>query len=439
MLYTTLAAVRSQSVGPVALGLALGVLQWVLVVGVAAGLAAWRPAWRLHQLGMALCTASGALLLFQWMAAPWLARVPGTVFLAFPAGWVTLAFRDGVLGSAPAALAWAAPALAGALVWAVARRRLRSGYVVTEIRTYRPAAELLLEVRARQEVARERVGSPTQQAAAREDYLRSVPDANEDRVRNGAFLPVYDWSREGFLERVYMRLLTRRERIVAELMMGPRLRLTRKWINAAGLALLGVALSLGVPGVPQGVLLVLAGLFGMTAFHGGWPGFQLVASAGKFMPVYAVQPVEYREISRLFFKMTLLRILTWAPLAAAIGAALGHRAPLLGATAGLAIGLKTAWILLSIQPVAMVARFSSGSTDTERISFRGCFGLILPFLLLGIPGLGGVICTFALPQTWWLLGAGAVPLSAWALWAFYGMLYNRGRIDLIRSTAGAAG
>jgi hypothetical protein len=29
-------------------------------------------------------------------------------------------------------------------------------------------------------------------------------------------------------------------------------------------------------------------------------------------------------------------------------------------------------------------------------------------------------------------------MSAWALWAFYGMLYNRGRIDLIRSTAAEA-
>lgn len=436
-LYSTIALIRFDSPGPAAIGFGLGVLQWLVLVGTAAGLAAWRPRWNLQGLGMAFCAGGIAVVFFRSFTMPWLTEASSKIFLALPAGWVTLAFHDGVLGKAPAALLWAAPAAAAIVVMLFARRRLADSYLVVELLTERPAAEMLLEVQAREEAQRE-PPAPGQAAVARADYLRSIPADNEDRIRNGAFLPVYDWSREGPLERIYMKMLSRRERIVAELMLGPRLKLSRKWKISAGLALFGILVALAVPGLPQGLLVVLAGMFGLSFFQGNWPGFQVVPSAGKFMPVYAVQPVEYREISRLFFKMTLVRVAAWLPVAVAVGAALGFRSPMVGVAAGVGISLKAAWILLSFQPVAVLGRFSSGSNDTERLTLRGCFGLILPFLILGVPGLAGTVCTFALPNYWWGIGAAAVPLSAWALWAFYGFLYNRGRIDLIRSTAAEA-
>lgn len=443
LFYASMAVSKRESPVAIAAALVLGILQWVLLVGTATGLAAWRPQWPLHTIAMALFGGILALVLFNSVAEAWLARSSGLSFLIVLPGWLTLALRDGVLGHSTASLAWAAPAVAAGFIYFRARNRLRSSYTVWEIRTERPAAEMLLEYRARQRADRERSespspASPARAEIARQEYLRSIPAGNEDRVRDGTFLPLHDWSHEGFLERVFMKTLTRRERVVAELMAGPRLRMTRKLKIAAGLAILGITLATASPQLPPVVLAILAGMFGLTVFQGDWPGFRTTPCAGKFMPIYAVQPVEYGEISKLFFKMTLTRLLLWTPLAAALGAALGHRAPALGAEAGFLIGLKAAWIALSIQPIGMLARFSSGSNDTERLTFRGCFGLILPFALLGIPLIAAAAGTFAIPNSGWLLSAAAVPLLSWALWAYYGFLYNRCRIDLIRSTTDRA-
>lgn len=414
----------------------LGVLQWITLLGIASALAAWRPRWKLLGVGNAFCIAAVVLWIFRTTLAQ-VDVAPGSFFVALPAGWVSIAFREGILNGSARSLGWAGPSVLGLLLVAAARRRLRQTYGVREIVFARPAAEMLLEREVQSELRQRRLEdpgiarTPAEAQAVRADLLRSLPEVNEQKIRDGAFLAAPDVGRGGPLERLCARFLTPRERVVSELILGRPMAMSRRWRFALIVTAIG-ALMASAPSLPLWFLLVPPGIFLFTLFDGGWWGFRIIPCAGKFLPMHAAYPVEYREVSGVFFKLAAVRILAWLPLMLAMGTIGGWRFPHLTAVDGFVFALKAAWTVLALQPVIVAARFSSGTNDTERLTFRGCFGLVIPAMLLGIPGLVAAVCQFAVPGPYALFGAAGMILFSAAFWAFYGRVYRS--VDLVRST-----
>ena len=411
--------------------------QWAVLVGSAAALAAWFPRRKLSGIGLSFCIAAIALAFARTPAREILESTSGRILLALPAGWVGFAFLGGVLRGAPLALAWAAPAAAGLALLVLAKRRLAAGYRLREIHMPRPAAELLLEQEVRSALereSRETPADPAETAARRDDYYRAMPLANVDSIRDRAFLTPDIRPYAGPLERLFARWLTARERSLAEVMMGPKLGLRSKFKTGALVSGFGVAFALLDRGRTPVVHAVVAIVLGLLLLDAGWPGFRLYSCAGKFMPAHAVWPVGYREVSRLYFKLAAVRILAWLPLGLAYGAAAGSIAPMLGPWGGMEFALKVAWLAAAAQPLLMAGRYSSGTNDTSPLTARGCFGLLLPAAGVMVPLLGSLAGLFTLSLPFSILSGAGMALVSLGFWAYYGFLYERCRLDVLRST-----
>lgn len=434
-----LALHRELGVDRALLAAALGLAQWLMVAGLAATLAAWKPNGPWRAMGLALnagalgCWLSGKTLL------PFVKAVPGLYLLALPGGWVTFAFRYGILGSESLAFAALLPAAAAAALLAWAKGRMRRGYRLSEIAVRGPSAEMFveheldLEIVARSQDDPELVAAPWKAPEVREDLRRSIASYVDARVRERGFLGRREWRRAGCLDALFGRLLSERERAVAEFLIGGPSGLTRRWKFSAAVAALGIAALFVSPDVG----LVLGGVLALTLVGGRWPAFQDRPCAGKFMPLLAAYPVGYAEVSRVLIKFNAVRILGWAPLAVAFAAVAGH-ATGLGLAEGAWVGLKAAFLALAFAFFAAVGYHSSGTNDTEHLTFRGCFGLILPAALLTSIGLGSAVLLF-LPFPAGLAGGVGVAGAAVGFWGLYGLVYDRGRIDLVRSSASGTG
>lgn len=426
------------------LAVVLALAEWILLLGTASAVAAWGRRFKLLGVGQAFCGAAILLWFVGRLASPTLESSLGSALLSLPAGWICVTFEREVLGNAPGAWVWALPSLAGLVLFAAARRHLRRTYHLRELVFARPAAEMILEreIHAQMDL---RTGEeaqaplrPSEVAQAREEFLRSLPMANEERIRDRGFLQPKSWAGLGMLERVFDRWLSTRERGVAELMLGTALNLTRKWKITMVASMCGIGLALGAGPHALLPLLGIAALLGLLALDANWPGFRIYNCAGKFMPAHATYPASYAEVSRIYFKMAVIRILAWVPLAVAYGAAAGAASPLLGGARGMVLALKVGWLVTVAQPLVMGTRYSAGTSETNLVSFRGCFGLVLPLVVFLLPLIGAAIGVLALPPVYALAsGAGAFLLSL-AFWAFYGRMYERYKIDVIRSLPSGA-
>ncbi len=430
-----LALERRLGTGRIVVAAALGAAQWLVVAGTAAALAAWKPQgpWRamgfLFNAGALGCWIGGKLLL------PLVKAAPGAYLLAIPGGWAMFAFQQGILGPiTPAAFAAAVPAILGGILLTWAKDRLREGYRPSDIAVRPPSGEMILEhlidrdMARRQEYDPELVENPWKAPGVREDVRRSIPSWMEDRIRERGFADPAERSRAGFLDRIFGRLLSRREKAVADLLIGGPSGLTMRWKLSAALAALGM----GALFLHPLAGFALGGILALTLVGGGWPAFQPTACAGKFMPLLAAYPVGYFEVSRVFVKFNALRVLAWAPMGVAFAATAGHTTGF-GAAAGAWIGLRVVFLALMLPFVAALGHHSSGTNDTDPLTFRGCFGLLIPAAFFTSVGLLSAFALFIPLPSLWMAGAAGFAASAVGFWGFYGFIYNRGRIDLIRS------
>jgi hypothetical protein len=422
----------------VAAALALG--QGAAVLGVAAAVALWRPRWPSQIVGLFLNVAAVTVLWAHKFTAPLLENSPGHHLLVLPGGWSVYALQKGLLGGEPAGYVAAAAGAAGIVLLLIAYRRFLASYWIREIVfAAEPSAEQIVEHRIEQGVERiseEEPGlaaRPGRLEELREELRRSVPSEMELRIRDSGWQRAPSFGSGGALERAFERLLSPRERTVAEFLMGGaplsfgrRLKATIL-VAAAGSG----AIFLFDPVAPSIVLGLV--MLGMLLGGGLWPGFTLRPCAGKFMPVLAAYPVGFTEGSSLLMKVHAVRTLLWAPAAVAVAALVGHRSEA-GAAAGAIIGAKAAWAGLWLAPLFVVLRFSLGTNDTEVFSVRGCLGFLFPVLIAVAGAIGALVALLVPVPALQAAGAVALPGFLVGLWAFYGRVYTRGRIDLVRST-----
>jgi hypothetical protein len=158
--------------------------------------------------------------------------------------------------------------------------------------------------------------------------------------------------------------------------------------------------------------------------------FRLLFNSGVNIPLYAVYPVTFRELSRTLFKCSVIQLPLLIPFAMICSAfpiyLTGY--PL---SMSIIIGFKAAFLLQAGRFIALSLAFSAGTNDSSRFRLRT---VALAVILIGLVGL------FA------LLGAAGlfvpVPGIAWGLWflalvegyaiyRIYGWFYHANRFDLM--------
>jgi hypothetical protein len=246
------------------------------------------------------------------------------------------------------------------------------------------------------------------------------------------------WEGQGWIEATVARFFTQRDKLVCEFLLAGRTGTwSTRWRKAGWVTVAGVLITLFAP-LPLWayfVPAVIAGFLAAPILGGALPGFRGAAVYGLAMPVYALMPVSYGEISRVMFKANIVRLLTWAPLALIYAVALGMRLEE-NAWNGLLIGAEIVVLVLVLQPLIVAGHFSAGTNDTKQLNRHTlllCFaGLPLLILLL--------VATFGLfiPDSlvWRSLSMAGILGCSLSAWAGYKWFFNRGRIDLLAESSG---
>lgn len=426
--------------GAWAAGATLIVLQWLVAVAFTAALSHFCPRWPHRVIGATLEIAALVLFVFADSLGPALRSGVGWSLAVTPAGWIGYAFRDGVLGAQATALLAAAPALVAAALLPGVLTRLRRGYSVEELLfPEAPTAERILEAAVEREMVirseydPELVESPELKPVMREDLRQSIPLIMEARALGGDFLRALPWTAPGPIERLFARSLSEREKVVAEFMLGGGARWTRSWKIAAAITLAALAVGLFFPRVPGlvGLAWIIVALMAVSV---GAAGFRQVDSGGKSSPFHAPYPMGYAEISRVILKAKAVRLACALPLLVALALVAGWRMGI-GPGTGLVLALKATLLLALLQPATLVFSFSGGTNDSEHMTAGRFFFVLIPgglgALLLAAAGFAVFSSNLALAAPA-ALAFGSLSFGAWA---GYGALYNRRRIDLLRSSA----
>lgn len=292
-------------------------------------------------------------------------------------------------------------------------------------------------------------GQTTDKSSDLDQMFGPAEEANEvaaaEPIQSVAFVPAAavshvditqrpSWDLNGWVEKIVGFWLDREEKRVAEFMLAQHLgEWSKRWRAAAILTAIGIVISLFIVQFPPWVFflpIVAAGLWGAPLFGGTWPGFRGAPTFGGVIPAYAVFPIGYGEISRMMLKANTIRILLWGPLFLVYAIVLATR---LGESpqSGTEMGIEVIGLALFLQPVMVMAHFSSGSNDTKQtnrytaVFFGFCFILLVPLI-------AGTVGLFA-AESVLLKSVSAFGILACSslVWAVYLRLFNRGRIDLL--------
>lgn len=455
--YVIVAVLQHGSAATVGTATGLALLQWTVFLSLAALVATLGPLTH-GKRGRGAAWAAAALLamlvlgfaLFLTNRPPsYLVEGPARwALLAIPAGWPSAALQEGLLHGH--AWAWALllpPALLAALLPAT-HRRMRERFRIVEVGSSSgPGAEALaeklvddlckMEAKADPLIA----DFPERAAWEREGLARRIPGLLESHIRGRSFLDPIAWDGGGWLVRCVERWLTRRERDVADLLLGGRPFWTARWKASLELTTIGVASALALPRTLDAVpvaLLGLAVLLGAPILGGIWPGFANSNASGMGVPRYAAVPIGFGEIMRITLKANVVRIATWAPLALAGGVALGARfGP--GAWPGLTIAAKATFLLLAWQPLVVSLHLSweNGAGDKLGFNRRSLAPLLTVLLLLPAVGISAGLAFAVRGPTslaWLVVFACSTLLGTLA----YRRHYHRG-LDLVGPPTGPLG
>jgi len=407
--------------------LAAATLQWLVVVALCVALYMLPRRLIDMQIGIPLYVLTFASIFFP---AEWVDGLK-TILAPLPTAWVPRIFERGVLGHDASTLALVVAVLMLLALLPLGFERMRKQF---------PVVELLYPL----QVAR--LGAPEEQVAHSHRPAETPEQESYDVVETEKKwlspipLPSLAWESSGWIERIAGRWLNRREKQVAAFLCGGRLgRWSAEWRLGIKIASAGVV-TMFLPILPDWVCLAAAAVASLSAlpvFGGGWQGMQLTAVSGYVGPAYAGFPLSFSEITRTLLKVNLVRYLVWSPIVLIYSGGLALRVGV-PVWFGLSIGTEILIVMLSAQWIFIVGQHANGTNDTRRITLHS--GPALAAVLLIFITYVAAVISFFVTLSWTeqagkALGAAAAVAMfflSWLIWLVYKLLYNRGRIDLMR-------
>jgi hypothetical protein len=414
---------------------------WLAVVPLAAlcGAAVWSVSVWLALLPPQHALArSAGLLPFILLAALWvpgsrawlfdfLVRQAETLTLLSPGGWLAAALMAGTGALPPAWALGLAPAL---LLAATGARAVR--VLIARLAPER-ALLALLDVKSEREFEADDEGA---------DFVPTSgepPGLAADLADEWRRSPL-DRTADGWIERLFLRRLSGRERLVLDCVAARTPAWTRLMRSGTLFLAAGVALAWLRAWAPLFLASGLAWAEGIALGVGlllGLPlasGFDQLAGGARVFGVQlarvALYPLRLRELARLTFKAALLRGAVLAPVLVAVGAALSGPwgFPVASLAAG---GAKLVFLSVAFSPCLCVFALSGVSNDTRTRPGRG--GCLVILLLVG-----GLLALLALAAAtlfahgvWSVVAALVFAALAWGMASLYLRLYERGGFDLV--------
>lgn len=341
--------------------------------------------------------------------------------LASPGGWVTAAFLGGI-GAIPSA--WLLGLLAASASLALASLRGRLD----------PDGDLAVMCRLAAPPASE--SADTAQPAS-----PPVPVAvlTEPEFADAWRQAVPTETGTGWMERAFVRWLSRRERLVLECAASHIPRWTNwTWhglqVLGGGLFCLAMARHVSAATIvlyPAGAILVVAGVatcLPLASGFGEMMGRQLVYGIAVARP--ALYPLDLGEFMRITLKAAAIRGSAMTPvmaMAAWLLAIIFGLDPVTGALGG----AKLALLSIGAGPYLCMMAISCGSNDSQTHGFRSLRTIALIVgVSLALMALGAL--TIFTPLKWSLLAAAAYAFVAWRGPRRYLRAFNHGRFDLVQ-------
>lgn len=220
------------------------------------------------------------------------------------------------------------------------------------------------------------------------------PTAKVELVRARTFLPEFTWNREGQLEQVISRLFTARDRHIAIFLDERMPQPTKSLISAAKafavVALFSLITSQFTPALTAFVLFVGAAYMLQALPLPGVSGVLMATQdAGAVNKPHTLFPLTPRELMRLGWKISLVRLVAGLPLLIGFGAWtawLMHWPVRDGAWIGGKLGL----ICFTLHPLAFTISCEGGSLSKRRVGVW----IIVPLLMLAVLVLIVVVIVF---------------------------------------------
>lgn len=332
------------------------VTSWSAIVAMASFVATLKGRWP-APFGMALHTTAFATIFFRDVLPQRLPAASWTALELTPGGWIAAAFEGTRNGQTVRGLLWCIPLALLATTLPYSVRRLRREHRIEEITLVVPGHGLV--ARFESDLGPPVLHESNAQAVGRSEVAEALRE---------------DWNSP--LERAVALTLHPRERALADFLLGAQPAWTASW--KIGLVAWMIAVLAAVV-VPSGLswLVAIACVVGTSAlvpiFGGQWPAFELRATSGQFATLVALHPVGFGEAARTILKANAVRIAAALPVVLACGAATLH---FLGSSpTAPALYLKVLGLLVCAQPVAVVAKFSTGSNDSNSLAPRRRGGL----------------------------------------------------------------
>ena len=341
-----------------------------------------------------------------------------------PAGWVNHAHAL-LLAGDNAGFIWLLPSIVSCAVGFFLLPQLRSSYRI------QPLEDMVLPVGGNVNASDGRVEDGKDSQVV--DRSSFVSDAAIARVKQ-QLLASYDWTRQGWLERISSAWLNHNEKVLTEFLMGGRVgKWSAAWMKGLYIALAGGAIWVFIPELPLwfGVA-VIAGsaMFCAPVLGGKWLGFYPIRLGMKASFVAALYPVDYWNVSKVILKVNITRLLAWSIMALPIVTLLAIRFGLTLQQAEF-FGIRMLLLILMIQFPIIVGLHSSGTNDTRTFTLRAATLTIgAAIYVIGILVVFAAFCAPDAPRAWAMAATGLVPCSI-LVWWLYGFFYSRGRVDLI--------
>jgi hypothetical protein len=260
----------------------------------------------------------------------------------------------------------------------------------------------------------------------------------EEIVQSRQFLLQVPWAQRGWFENLLWKWLDPRERTLADFVFPTGFSITKPWIGIARNFLLAVVLGFAAGSASSSIRNWIFGIGLFVTFSqalaqilANGAAFRGMACGGVIIPIYAAYPIEFRKLSSLLFKCSLIQLPMLVPFAMAWAALIAQFA-VANFAIGLLPGFKAGFLLLACRFIFVALAFSNGTNDTAAFRIRA-IALIVAFMGLGALFLGLAGTGLFLPRQGvaWLLWALAL-VDAYALFRVYGWFYHANRFDLMK-------
>jgi hypothetical protein len=443
ILHGLVASAAGGSAWHFAVSLIIAVLQWQLARSVAMVFTRWqwmeRVGCSITALVVIAVIAASWFVPFERMLG-WLESAVGAVVCVLPSGWLALFHADLLRQSPGASLLLLAPV--GGVIW-LARRIQRQQRA--EFQFHEPlmlTAEVLRTATTQAPTQNEAVDPSKADFTVPPEFVRpefkAGPTEIEDNLRSRQFLANTPWTQQGPIEHAVDRVLSPRERLIAEFMFLRPPQWSRAWRRSLVLLAAGALAAWLIERTPWRNWEFLPYLIGcFVAFMLATPvgsgfarGFQSYPTGANWTTFLAGVPIGYAELERAIMKTALVRSLAALPLAVGFGCYLSWRYGWTMWWVAPAIGFKLVWMGLAARPVFTASRYMTGirlapGARWDKVLYcsasiaAGCLfvaltlvTVIYPFWLSLVGGLLATGCALGLARyNRWFIERGAYDLT----------------------------